>query len=125
MCEFNEKEIDQDMEEKTLEDMSKDELIDVVCQLMEIKDKEIEINTDDIQGIKIDPKEFAKGVKSMSFMAGQYSVLKSVGIDSTSAIDMIVNERNVEYNLKLNEMTCINNREIANIQQTIQEQNQP
>lgn len=128
MCEFNEKEVDQeiedDMEELNLEDMDKEQLISVIEQLMYMKEKEIEVNTDSIQGIEIDSKEFAKGIKAMSFIAGQYCALKSVGVDSTSAIDIVVNERNVEYNLKLNKMTCENNKEISKIQATIQEQNQ-
>lgn len=129
MCDFNEKEIDQEldeeMESKTIEDMSKDELVEVVYQLMEMKEKEIEIDTENVQGFEINEQEFKAGIDSISFMCGQFNALVSSGIDKASAIDILLNERNIDYNLQLNKMTCDNNREVAKIQQTIQEQNQP
>jgi len=110
-------------EEMTLDDMSKDQLINVIEQLM--SSKEVDINTENVQELELNPQEFQAGIDSISFLVGQYSALKSVGIDSTSAIDVILNERNIEYNLELNRMTCDNNKEIAKTQQTITEQNQP
>ena len=125
MCEVNENElIQEEIEDKTIEEMSQEELVEVVYQLMDMKEKEIEVNMDDVQGLSINVQEYQAGIDSISFLVGQYSALKSVGIDSTSAIDVILNERNIEYNLELNRMTCDNNREVAKIQQTIQEQNQ-
>jgi hypothetical protein len=54
-------------------------------------------------------------------MAGQLNALVSAGFDKASAIDVILNERNIEYNLQLNEMTCASNEKQAKYQQ---EQNQ-
>jgi len=125
MCEVNENElIQEEIEDKTIEEMSQEELVEVVYQLMDMKEKEIEVNMDDVQGLSINVQEYQAGIDSISFLVGQYSALKRVGIDSTSAIDVILNERNIEYNLELNKMTCDNNREVAKIQQTNQEQNQ-
>lgn len=109
-------------EEMTLDDMSKDQLIDVIEQLMNTK--EVEVDTESVQGLEFDEDEFQAGIDSISFLAGQYSALKNVGIDSASAVDIILNERNIEYNLQINQMTCENNKAVAKIQQTISEQNQ-
>ena len=126
MCEVNENELSQEeLEDKTIEEMTQEELVEVVYQLMDMKDKEIEVDKENVQGLSINLQEYQSGMDSISFLIGQYSALKSVGIDSTSAIDIIINERNIEYNLDINRMTCDNNKEIAKIQQTINEQNQP
>lgn len=113
----------ENIEEKTLDEMSKDELIDVICQLMDMKEKEIEVDTENIQNLELDKKEFTKGLKSMSLIAGQFCALTSVGIDNASAIDVIVNMANTEFNLKLNQMTCDSNEKTARFQQVNQEQN--
>jgi hypothetical protein len=114
----------EDMEEDqtSLESLSKDELIDVIEQLMDSKD--VKVNTENIQELELDSQEFQAGIDSISFLAGQFSTLVNIGVDKTSAIDIILNERNIEYNMQLNQMTCDNNREIAKIQQEIQENNQ-
>lgn len=126
MCEVNENElIQEEIEDKTIEEMSQEELVEAVYQLMDMKEKEIEVNMDDVQRLSINVQEYQAGIDSISFLVGQYSALKSVGVDSTSAIDVILNERNIEYNLELNRMTCDNNKEVAKIQQSILEQNQP
>jgi hypothetical protein len=115
----------EDIEEDqtSLESLSKDELIDVIEQLMNSKD--IKVNTENVQDLELDPQEFQAGIDSISFLAGQFSTLVNIGVDKTSAIDIILNERNIEYNMQLNQMTCENNKEIAKIQQEIQENNQP
>lgn len=118
MCEVNEQ------EGLTLDDMSKEQLIDTIEQLMDMSDKEIVVNKDDIQNIAIDSGKYKKGVSSMSYIIGQYSALVGVGIDSTSAIDIVVNERNIVYQEGLNGMTCENNLKIAKTQQIQVEQNQ-
>jgi len=123
MCEVNENELNEDIEDdSSLESLSKDELIDVIEQLMSSKD--VEIDTSNVQGLELNPQEFQAGIDSISFLVGQYSALKSVGVDSGSAVDIILNERNIEYNLETNKMTCENNKSVAKIQQTINEQNQ-
>jgi hypothetical protein len=122
MCDFNEKEIDQENVELTLENMSKDQLISVVEQLMSIKD--IEVDIDDVQGIKLDKKEFEKGIKLVSLTCGMISALTSVGLTKDQVMDYVINEQNINFNLKLNQMTCDSNKETAKIQQTVQEQNQ-
>lgn len=99
---------------------TQDEVYDIIEQVT----PKVEINVDKVQGLELNSQEFKAGIDSISFLCGQYSALRSVGIDSSSAIDIIVNERNIEFNLQINEMTCTSNEKTAKIQQTIVEQNQ-
>lgn len=116
---------DMEMEDLTLEDMDKDQLIDVITQLMEMRDREIEINTDNIQGIEVDEQEYKAGVQSMSFLVGQISVLKASGVSEDFIREMILNRETIEHNQTLQHMNNESSERIAKIQQTIQEQNQP
>lgn len=125
MCkeELNQIEDIEEVENKTIEDMSQEELVEVVYQLMDMKEKEIEVYTENVKDLEIDQEEFKAGIDSVSFMCGQFNALVSSGIDKASAIDILLNERNIDYNLQLNQMTSDNNKEIARIQQVQQEQN--
>lgn len=123
MCEFNEKEIEQE-EELTLEDMDKEQLISTIEQLMYMREKEIEVNTDNIQNLELDNKEFAKGLKSVSFICGMIAGLSSVGLTKDQVMDYVVNEQNIKFNKDLNSQTCASNERTAKIQQATQEQNQ-
>ena len=107
----------EEAEERTFEDMSKDELLEVVYQLLQEEDNSIPVNTENVQDFELNQQEFKAGVDSVSFMAGQLNALVSAGFDKTSAIDVILNERNIEYNLQLNEMTCTSNEKQAKYQQ--------
>ena len=106
--------------EQEQEYFTQDEVYDIIEQVT----PKVEVNVDEVQGLELNSQEFQAGIDSISFLCGQYSALRSVGIDSSSAIDIIVNERNIEFNLQINEMTCTSNEKTAKIQQTIQEQNQ-
>ena len=48
----------------------------------------------------------------------------SVGVDLQSAIELVLNERNISYNLELNKMTCDSNERQVKIQGVKTEQNQ-
>ena len=122
MCEEN-KELELN-EEDTIESLSKEQLIELVYNLLNQKDKEIQIGTDDLETISIDKSEFEKGVKSISSICGGLSALMSIGIDLQSAIELVLNERNISYNLELNKMTCESNERQAKITQVKLEQNQ-
>ena len=79
MCkEFENEELElNEQEQVNLEDLDREELINIIYSLSEQKDKEIEIYTDNVQDTKIDSKEFENGVNSFSFIAGAFSVLNS------------------------------------------------
>ena len=123
MCkEFENEELEQ--ENMSLEDMDKEQLIELVYNLLNQKDKEIQIGTDELETISIDKSEFEKGVKSISSICGSLSALMSVGVDLQSAIELVLNERNISYNLELNKMTCDSNERQVKIQGVKTEQNQ-
>ena len=122
MCEEN-KELELN-EEDTIESLSKEQLIELVYNLLYQKDKEIQIGTDELETVSIDKNEFKKGVKSVSSICGSLSALMSVGVDLQSAIELVLNERNISYNLELNKMTCESNERQAKITQVKLEQNQ-
>lgn len=122
MCEEN-KELELN-EEDTIENLSKEQLIELVYNLLNQKDKEIQIGTDGLETISIDKSEFEKGVKSISSICGSLSALMSIGIDLQSAIELVLNERNISYNLELNKMTCDSNERQVKIQGVKTEQNQ-
>ena len=112
---------EENFEEMTLDDMSKDQLIDVIEQLMTTK--EVEVSTDSVQGLEFDEDEFSKGLKSVSYICGMISGLSSVGLNKDQIMDYVVNEQNIKFNKDLNSQTCVSNEKVAKIQQTIAEQN--
>lgn len=122
MCEENE-ELELN-EEDTIESLSKEQLIELVYSLLNQKDKEIQIGTDELETISIDKNEFKKGVKSVSSICGSLSALMSVGVDLQSAIELVLNERNISYNLESLEISNKSNERVANIQNIKVEQNQ-
>ena len=122
-CENKELEMNEESQGIALEDMSREELLDVVYSLLNQKDKEIEIDSD-LTGVSIDKDEFAKGVKDFSYIAGAFTVMNNVGYPKDLIHEYLINERTIKYQLKSNEQTCENNKEIARIQEIKTEQNQ-
>ena len=126
MCkEFENKELELNEEEQlSLEDLDRDELINIIYSLYEQKNKEIEIYTDNVQDTKINSKEFENGVNSFSFIAGAFSVLNSVGYPKDLIHEMIINERTITHNQYLQEINNKSSEKIANIQSVKLEQAQ-
>ena len=126
MCkEFENEELElNEQESVSLEDLDKDELINIIYSLSEQKDKEIEIYTDNVRDIKIDSKEFEEGVKFVSFVAGAFSALNSVGYPKDLIHEFLINRETIDYQLSLNEQTCESNERQAKITQVKLEQNQ-
>lgn len=75
----------------------------------------VELDTSDLEGVKIDKTEFAKGVKSFSKFAGMFVCLKNVGMDTESAVSLILNERNIEHAHKIQKLINDNQENIAKI----------
>ena len=122
--ENEEVELREDSQEVCLEDMSKDELLDIVYNLLEQKNKEININTNNLNNIFIDKKEFEKGIKKYSAVAGAFSVLNSVGYPKDLIHEMILNERTIQHNQILQQMNNTNAEKIAKLQEVKIEQQQ-
>ena len=113
-----------EQENMSLEDMDKEQLLDIVYSLLEQKDKEIDINVDNLDGITIDKNEFKKGIKQYSAIAGAFTVLNSVGYPKDLIHEFLINRETIDYQLSLNEQTCESNERQAKITQVKLEQAQ-
>ena len=105
MCEYNEgKELEQvDLEENegiSIEDLSREQLIDTIYSLLNSKETEIELDN----SVITESASFQRGVKKASFYAGFYSCLVNCGLSTQDA-----------YELTMNENTCKNNQELQRI----------
>ena len=113
-----------EQENMSLEDMDKEQLLDIVYSLLEQKDKEIDINVDNLDGITIDKNEFKKGIKQYSAIAGAFTVLNSVGYPKDLIHEMILNDRTIQHNQQLQQMNNESSEKIAKIQEVKMEQAQ-
>ena len=113
-----------EQENMSLEDMDKEQLLDIVYSLLEQKDKEIDINVDNLDGITIDKNEFKKGIKQYSAIAGAFTVLNSVGYPKDLIHEMILNDKTIQHNQQLQQMNNESSEKIAKIQEVKIEQSQ-
>ena len=113
-----------EQENVSLEDMDKEQLLDIVYSLLEQKDKEIDINVDNLDGITIDKNEFKKGIKQYSAIAGAFTVLNSVGYPKDLIHEMILNDKTIQHNQQLQQMNNESSEKIAKIQEVKTEQSQ-
>ena len=86
--------------EFSIEDLSREELVETVYSLLSAKEKEIDLDN----SIIADSASFQKGVKKASFYAGFYSCLVNCGLSTQDA-----------YELTMNQSTCDNNQELQRI----------
>ena len=113
-----------EQENVSLEDMDKEQLLDIVYSLLEQKDKEIDINVDNLDDITIDKNEFKKGIKQYSAIAGAFTVLNSVGYPKDLIHEMILNDKTIQHNQQLQQMNNESSEKIAKIQEVKIEQSQ-
>ena len=113
-----------EQENVSVEDMDKEQLLDIVYSLLEQKDKEIDINVDDLNDITIDKSEFKKGIKQYSASAGAFTVLNSVGYPKDLIHEMILNDKTIQHNQQLQQMNNESSEKIAKIQEVKIEQSQ-
>ena len=111
------KDKDLDMEENVY---TQEEVFELLQDLL----PEVKIDTEELNDVKIDADKFKNGVDSVAEICGKYVALTSVGMDSNSAVDVIMNLLNIEYNKEVNKQTCENNLQVAEIQGTIQTNNE-
>lgn len=96
---------------------------DITNLLEEVMPK-VDINLDNVKDTSLDKKAFKNGIDSVSYICGQYSALKNVGIEGSSCIDIIISLLNADHNMKMQQSTCENNIEISRIQQVQMEKAQ-
>lgn len=116
MCKEELNEIDEELDTENIEELSKEQLLDVVEYLTNIPKLDFEelMNT----------KEFKKGVKDVSNTCGQFVALSTVGIEPSSAIDIIINEANIKFNKEINTENCNTSIKSARLSEIKVEQNQ-
>jgi hypothetical protein len=88
---------------------SQDEVLDIIDQIT----PKIEIDNEELNGLKLDLKVFKDGLKDISFACGQYVGLMSVGVSAVDAFQYI-----------LNESTGKSNKDVTKVQQINVESNQ-
>ena len=86
--------------EFSIEDLSREELIETVYSLLSTKEKEIDLDN----SVIAESDSFQKGVEKASFYAGFYSCLVNCGVSTQDA-----------YELTMNQNTCDNNQELQRI----------
>ena len=104
-----------EQENVSLEDLSKDELLDVCYELINQREKQIDV---DFHELDID--RFNKGVAIASKYIGIYSALRSSGFAEADAYEMTINQQNIDFQQTVNQT----NKEIAKIQEVKIEQSQ-
>ena len=87
-----------------------------IAQLLDEVLPKVVCNTNELQDFKLNEKMFQNGVSSVSGICGQYSALTNVGVDKSSAIDIIMNIQNIEFNKIVNTENCTTNKETAKLQ---------
>ena len=95
MCEEN-KELELN-EEDTIESLSKEQLIELVYNLLNQKEKQIDV---DFHELDID--RFDEGVAIASKYIGIYSALRSSGFAEADAYEMTINQQNIDYQQTVN-----------------------
>ena len=117
MCKDCEKELNEELEQEnvSLEDLSKDELLDVCYELINQREKQIDVDFEEL-----DMDRFDEGVAIASKYIGIYSALRSNGFAEADAYEMTINQQNIDYQHTVNQT----NKEIAKIQEVKIEQSQ-
>lgn len=96
--------------EVSLEDLTKEQLIDVIEDLT--SRAQIDVNVENIQDKTIDEEEYSNGLKIGSFYLGMFKALENTTLDNEQV-----------YNLLLNESTCRHNIRLAKINSEIEKNN--
>ena len=87
-----------------------------IAQLLDEVLPKVACNTNELQDFKLNEKMFQDGANSVSAICGQFSALTNVGVDKSSAIDIIMNIQNIEFNKIVNTENCTTNKETAKLQ---------
>lgn len=110
MSDILDKELENQIEEEIVEDIEIDEdrvytseeVISIIDEIM----PKVELNTEKLNNLELDIDEFRRGLKDASYMAGQYSALRSVGLSEEFAYNVVLNESTSRGNLDLGKVTA-------------------
>jgi len=100
MSELLDKELENQIEEDMeLEDRTytSEEVVSIIEEII----PRVELDTEKLNDLELDINEFKRGIKDASFIAGQYSALRSVGLSEEFAYNIVLNESTSRGNLEL------------------------
>ena len=108
--EMNE-EVEQE-KEFSIEDLSREELIETVYNLLSTKEKEIDLDN----SVIAESDSFQKGVEKASFYAGFYSCLVNCGVSTQDAFELMLNQNTCDNNQELQRIVNSGSIDVARIQ---------
>ena len=116
MCkECKEVEMNDEVEQEkefSIEDLSREELVETVYSLLSAKEKEIDLDN----SVIAESDSFQKGVEKASFYAGFYSCLISCGLSTQDAYELTMNESTSRNNQELQRIVNNGSIDVARIQ---------
>ena len=116
MCkECKEVEMNDEVEQErefSIEDLSREELIETVYSLLSTKEKEIDLDN----SVIADSASFKKGIKKASFYAGFYSCLVNCGLSTQDAFELMLNQNTCDNNQELQRIVNNGSIDVARIQ---------
>ena len=116
MCkECQDVEINDEVEQEkefSIEDWSREELIETVYSLLSTKEKEIDLDN----SILAESDSFQKGVEKASFYAGFYSCLVNCGLSTQDAFELTMNQNTCDNNQELQRIVNSGSIDVARIQ---------
>ena len=98
--------------EFSIEDLSREELIETVYNLLSTKEKEIDLDNNVIA----ESDSFQKGVEKASFYAGFYSCLVNCGVSTQDAFELMLNQNTCDNNQELQRIVNSGSIDVARIQ---------
>ena len=116
MCkECKDVEINDEVEQEkefSIEDLSREELIETVYNLLSTKEKEIDLDN----SVIAESDSFQKGVEKASFYAGFYSCLVNCGVSTQDAFELMLNQNTCDNNQELQRIVNSGSIDVARIQ---------
>lgn len=93
-----------ELNENTLIQIDMKELNEIINDEIESVENDMSVKLDisNVLSSKLNKIGFELGVSKASEVCGIISALKSVGLDSSQALEYILNERTIQYNTELN-----------------------
>ena len=99
--------------EFSIEDLSHEELVETVYNLLSTKEKEINLDN----SIIAESDSFQKGIEKASFYAGFYNCLVNCGLSTQDAYELMLNQNTCDNNQKLQEIVNNGSENVAKIQE--------
>lgn len=113
-------EVEENELEEGIESLTKEELVEVVYNLMEQKDKEISVSSEEVSDNSINNDKFKEGCDIASKYLGMYATFLSGGMTQQDSFELSINQMNIDYQMEV----LASNEKVANVQGVKMEQTQ-